>query len=1246
MSGRGEFTSQPPRVVVLTGGSGVGKTTLIQRLSQLGFLTVPEAALFTIEGLNALLDDGHGFGTQIQLAWRTRHAQAFGELVTHVAIHQAAAIHRDYEEGGQACDPVTCSSRTTTIFMDRSVIDSLAYAREGEYAPPEVITPELTRRMAARIFKVFVLQPIASNQKALELRNKMSGRQDPNFERSARISTITHDVYSELGCDVSWLDDMPLDQRVAVLLAECGVTPTLRAPGPLDPIGGLVRRWRDALKPSAPALDFSWLHRMLRPSSAGTAAIAVPRIRASGSGGDSAGAAAPSGDGAGGGPARLRLFHINDVYDLSHYPRVASCIKMQTRELRQASPDATVLTTHGGDFLAPSLLSSLDGGKGHVAALNALSVDVCCFGNHEADVPFDCLVERIHELRATWLNSNMPSLNRDARLKRSSSSSTRGSHGGGSSEPHLAAPRPGEAAAAPVLPPYHVVDLAGGRQVGFVGLVCGGGKYAKLYRSNPDGSGDFGGHAQGIVPPVEAAAAAVARLRAAHPRVDCVVALTHQDVADDEALAHLHFDGATVPVILGGHDHEPMHRVCATHGPAGAVHIVKAGEDAKNVAIVDLIWDATAPRPGPPSRVEVNLQPVPTSAKAVEQATRSRLRLEELQERTGYAVGVEPSRADRLPPVLYPPDRHMQQVVRAVSAPARQVEDMILIDDVAAFARAHASGRPLSSRGPRVGECTMGVLLCTALRRASPSAECAVLNAGNIRADREYSEGALSFADLLAELPFATPFVEVDIDGQTLSDAVACSRASWDPAWVPTTAEERLEVASGKKPGKPLHLDDGMRFDVAVGALTMAAHAPWSPTRTYRVLLSARLLATEANSNIVLRAFSRENAPWLPPEDSGMPPIPLLRHAFATAPDLARSVDFSQLTCPALPAEDVLPRALRSFVPLAATAAGRLAARRLQSLDALDDHTDDPSNPSETGDMPLALACMRQECVDREMLDLVAVVDESAAMLRREIGRRLADEDACLSECQRVVAAAAELSAGVFQRVFEMIASADGMGDVSASIARLQALAAAAEPTQRAWLSARGMPPTAMQCASALHELRIDASRPSVHAGLAWLLAHVQARVPAAESPRGMPLAAAPLKSSIRILEKVLLRPEGEGHGTARICDVLRAMCVVPTMGDFARTLEALSEAHTSQRVVVVRVKDRVTRHDPAAFGMRYALINAYMADDPRRHVFEVQVAHRSIVTAARDLGCHHIYAHVRNAAELCEKLGHPIWAE
>ena len=48
-----------------------------------------------------------------------------------------------------------------------------------------------------------------------------------------------------------------------------------------------------------------------------------------------------------------------------------------------------------------------------VRVLNELQFDAVCFGNHEADVPPEELVQRINELDGTWLNSNMPKFTRE-----------------------------------------------------------------------------------------------------------------------------------------------------------------------------------------------------------------------------------------------------------------------------------------------------------------------------------------------------------------------------------------------------------------------------------------------------------------------------------------------------------------------------------------------------------------------------------------------------------------------------------------------------------------------------------------------------------------------------------------------------------------------------------------------------------------------------------------------------------------
>ena len=65
--------------------------------------------------------------------------------------------------------------------------------------------------------------------------------------------------------------------------------------------------------------------------------------------------------------------------------------------------------TFGGDFLGPSVLSTLDQGKHIVDLFNKIDPHmITCFGNHEVDVPYQALRQRISEFKGTWLNTNMP----------------------------------------------------------------------------------------------------------------------------------------------------------------------------------------------------------------------------------------------------------------------------------------------------------------------------------------------------------------------------------------------------------------------------------------------------------------------------------------------------------------------------------------------------------------------------------------------------------------------------------------------------------------------------------------------------------------------------------------------------------------------------------------------------------------------------------------------------------------------
>lgn len=100
----------------------------------------------------------------------------------------------------------------------------------------------------------------------------------------------------------------------------------------------------------------------------------------------------------------LRIIAINDVYELDNFPHFSTA-----RKLESAGANLTIATLNG-DFVAPSLLSSLDKGHGMVDCMNIAGIDYVCFGNHENDIPLNQLHNRIKESKFTWINSNMQSL--------------------------------------------------------------------------------------------------------------------------------------------------------------------------------------------------------------------------------------------------------------------------------------------------------------------------------------------------------------------------------------------------------------------------------------------------------------------------------------------------------------------------------------------------------------------------------------------------------------------------------------------------------------------------------------------------------------------------------------------------------------------------------------------------------------------------------------------------------------------
>lgn len=251
----------------------------------------------------------------------------------------------------------------------------------------------------------------------------------------------------------------------------------------------------------------------------------------------------------------LRLICVNDVYSLDHLPRLCNLV----RHYAKSEPADLMLTTLAGDFVGPSMLSSLDKGRGMIDALNTIGVTHVIFGNHEDDIDIGELRDRIAEFRGCWLNTNMPTF-------------------------------------VPELPTHQILEVTapGGRtvRVGLLGVVM---EDATVYRRKP-----FGG-AQ--ILPANATALGMARLL--HEQgCTCVIPLTHQEMADDRRLAVSQIS-PPFPVILGGHEHKVfLEEIEKTW-------IIKAGTDAQFAAVVDLEWPADAPASGPDApTVNVRLENV------------------------------------------------------------------------------------------------------------------------------------------------------------------------------------------------------------------------------------------------------------------------------------------------------------------------------------------------------------------------------------------------------------------------------------------------------------------------------------------------------------------------------------------------------------------------------------------------------------------------------------------------------------
>jgi 2',3'-cyclic-nucleotide 2'-phosphodiesterase (5'-nucleotidase family) len=241
--------------------------------------------------------------------------------------------------------------------------------------------------------------------------------------------------------------------------------------------------------------------------------------------------------------SQLTLLQINDVYTTVPINGAGGLARVATLKQQLSSGGHPVLMLLAGDFLSPSVASSIFKGEQMVAALNAAGLDYVTLGNHEFDFGADTLKQRMAESSFTWVLSNIF----DAKT-------------GGNV---------GKAV------PYAVKDV-GGVKVGFIGLCITTSSIAPARRDQFR-----------FVDPAAAAAKYLPILKREGATV--IVALTHLDFADDRALARRFPE---IDIIIGGHEHYPITTV------ENHALISKAGSDARFAARVDIL----KPRVGPMER--------------------------------------------------------------------------------------------------------------------------------------------------------------------------------------------------------------------------------------------------------------------------------------------------------------------------------------------------------------------------------------------------------------------------------------------------------------------------------------------------------------------------------------------------------------------------------------------------------------------------------------------------------------------
>lgn len=415
---------------------------------------------------------------------------------------------------------------------------------------------------------------------------------------------------------------------------------------------------------------------------------------------------------------RLRIASINDVYDLANLSRLQTFLK-------QLQPSADVVCL-AGDFLSPSPLSALDGGKGMVATLRALGMSHVSLGNHEADLKLPKLRKRLAKLQEIRTSAEAPTF-ADADFPEIPETVVLNTNIG-----YTSTPADGQdwEWMTNELRRHDVVTTPCGRvRVGLLGLMS---DERAMFRD-----ATFRGVPIGDV--TESFTESYNRLVVEKSQADWLLPLTHQSIHRDQDLArHMLTVQPGSGVILGGHEHTPFDvKIDHPGGDDDAfVRILKSGMDANGVSLVDIYFDVQEDDNGKNRQVCVG-------------------------EIEYDLVDLRPLNPSMVVQNII--DHHESILV------ALENEDVL---------HAHSllpPGVPLSSKGTRKQQTTLGGVICTCIKEELET-DVAILNGAVIKGNTAYETPALTYAQIRQELPFPTKIVVVPMKRWELQSAIEYSR--------------------------------------------------------------------------------------------------------------------------------------------------------------------------------------------------------------------------------------------------------------------------------------------------------------------------------------------------------------------------------------------------------------------------------------------------------------------------------------